>query len=324
MTPRAMLGLLFHADKALDLVRAAHKLGVLARLDAGSVTLGELSETAGARPLRMYKFMDGLESLGLVARDQPGDDIGAARYRASAPLVPAFEAVLGASSIERDRDRYAWREIYNRLPQVLAGSVDARFAWPPETPAEVAAFESSMALGCPPIIEAIREARVFRAGDRWLDVGGGDGTVATAVLDTVPELRADVLNLPAVEPLVRARAPRVGFVGGDFLADPLPAGYDVMSFIRVLHDWPADVARSLLGRAWDALAPGGRIVVCEEFRNPDRLAIQFFWTYFLVGVDSCVSRLREIEWYVEALSRLGFTSIDVREGAFDLVTAVKP
>jgi hypothetical protein len=140
-------------------------------------------------------------------------------------------------------------------------------------------------------------------------------------------LTGDVFNLPAVEPLVRGRAAeldgRMGFVGGDFLANPLPTGYDVLSFVRVLHDWPAGVARSLLVKARDALPPGGRIVICEEFRDRDRLAVQFFWTYFLIGVDACVSRLREVEWYQTALAALDFDDFEVIPGPFDLIVATR-
>src|SRR6185369_1663932 len=110
-------------------------------------------------------------------------------------------------------------------------------------------------------------------------------------------------NLPAVAPLVERRrrespaAARLGFVADDFLADALPHGYDALSFVRVLHDWPAVTARELLGKAFTALAPGGRLFICEELRTHERLAIQFFWSYFLIGVDSCVSRLREADAY---------------------------
>jgi hypothetical protein len=65
-------------------------------------------------------------------------------------------------------------------------------------------------------------------------------------------------------------------------------------------------------------------VICEEFRTHDRLALQLFWTYFLVGVDACVSRLREVEWYTQVLKTLGFTDIVVVFGAFDIVVAVRP
>ncbi|MGN6106525.1 MAG: methyltransferase [Kofleriaceae bacterium] len=329
MNARALLGVLFHADKALDLVQAASDLGLLARLDAGPVTLGELAAATSARPLRLYKFLDGLESLGLVSRRQPTDDLLDAEYVSREPLVPAVEAVLGEHSIERDRDRYPWRDLHGRLSEVLSGTLDAKFAWPPESDADVRGFEHSMAAGAPPIIETLRAARepVFGGARRWLDVGGGDGTVAAALLRELPQLHGAVFNLPAVAPLVheRAREPalegRLGFVGGDFFAEPLPSGYDVMSFIRVLHDWPADVARGLLAKARDALAPGARLVICEEFRTRDRLAVQLFWTYFLIGVDGCVSRLREVEWYTEALQALGFVDIVVVPGPFELIVA---
>ena len=330
MNARSLLALLFNADKALDLLQTARALGLLERLDAGPVTLGELAGAVNARPLRLYKFLDGLESLGLVERRQQSDDLLAAEYVSVEPLTPAVEAVLGERSIERDRDRYPWREIHGRLGEILSGDLDARFAWPPVTEEDVRGFEQSMAAGCGPISEALIAANgeIFGAGKRWLDVGGGDGTVAEAVLRADPRLSCDVFNLPAVAPLVEERAAglagRLGFVGGDFLAGPLPGGYDVLTFARVLHDWPADVARMLLKKAKDALPPGGRIAICDEFRNRDRLAVQFFWTYFLIGVDACTSRLREAAWYTEALAELGFTDIQVIPGPFDVVVSRAP
>src|SRR3954447_15431219 len=131
MSPRSLLALLFHADKALDLLQTASDLGLLARLDAGPVRLGDLAEAVGARPLRLYKFLDGLESLGLVERRQTSDDLLAAEYVSVEPLGPAVEAVLGENSIERDR--YPWYEIHGRLGEVLTGGLDAKFAWPPVT-----------------------------------------------------------------------------------------------------------------------------------------------------------------------------------------------
>jgi len=245
--------------------------------------------------------------------------------------VPAVEAGLGERSIERDRDKYPWYEIHGRLDEVLTGGLDARFPWPPVTEEDVRGFEISMAAGCGPILESLLAARaeVFNSHTRWLDVGGGDGTVAEALLRADPRLTCDVFNLPQAAGLIKERAgaagltDRLGTVAGDFLNGPLPAGYDVLSFVRVLHDWPADVARTLLEKAKAALPPGGRLVICEEFRTRDRLAVQFFWTYFLVGVDACTSRLREVEWYMEVLGALGFADIHMITGAFDVVVATR-
>lgn len=342
MKARGLLSVLFHAEKALDLIQTARDLGIIARLDCGPVTLAELAETTGARPLRLYKFLDGLESLGLIIREQTNDDFLTAQYGSrEPPLAAVVDAVLGERSIERDRDKYPWRAIHGRLADVMRGQLDTEFAWPPRNDDDVFAFEASMAAGCGPIVEALgmMQRLVFEAPSpattsrrtaalRWLDIGGGDGTVAEALLSSDRSLACDVYNLPAVAPLVAARARaaglegRLGFVGGDFLREPLPQGYGMLSFIRVLHDWPPEIARALLVKAREALGRGGRIVICEEFRTPDRLAVQFFWTYFLTGADSCVSRLREVQWYTDALTSLEFRDVRVIRGGFDLVTAV--
>ena len=330
---RGLFSLLFHGDKAIDVIETAYETGLLRALDAGPVSLDELATSLEMVPMRLYKLLDCLESLGVVEREQPTDAIADARYRSCEPLERAAELVVGTESIERDRNRQPWREVHGRLGEIVRGrrsvSHDA-FAWPPATPEQQRRFEQSMAAGLGPIVESLAAARELWGGRRVLDVGGGDGSLACELVARDPDVRVDVLNLPMVEPMVRERiarsphAERLGFVAGDFLEAPLPPDYDVHLFVRVLHDWPAETSRTLLRASHDALAPGSRIVITEEMRTPARLAVQFFWTYFLVGVDACVSRLREAEWYRDALGTLGFASVEVREGGFDLVTAIRP
>ena len=50
---------------------------------------------------------------------------------------------------------------------------------------------------------------------RLLDVGGGAGSHAAALAAAVPGLEATVLDLPAVEPVLRERHPELAFVPGD-------------------------------------------------------------------------------------------------------------
>ncbi|HYH95919.1 methyltransferase [Hyalangium sp.] len=334
-TPRALLHLLFNGARAIDVVETAYTLGMLEALEDGPVTLGELSQKYGMVPGRLYKFLDCLESLGLVHREQKTDALIEARYAAVPGLVAAAAKVVGPRSLERDREKYEWRELHGKLPEVLRGEQSMpreSFDWPPQTPAQVAGFEASMAAGLGPILEVFRTygSQLWRDGQRLLEVGGGDGTLAAHLLEEHPGLTVDVYNLPATEALVaRTRekhglGARLGFVGGDFLKEPLPRGYDALSFVRVLHDWPAETARALMKAAYEALPSGGHILICEEFRTPERLTAQFFWSYFLMGVDSCVSRLREVEYYLLALQDLGFRAPQVLPGPFELIIATKP
>ncbi|GAB3953640.1 hypothetical protein GCM10029976_094210 [Kribbella albertanoniae] len=338
MTPRALMSLLFNGTKAIDVLQTALDLGLLDALEPGPVRLGDLSERFELVPLRLYKLLDCLECIGLVERvsQTPGElcDVG---YRAIAGTRLAALEVLGPTSIERDRDRYPWASLHGRLAETLRGDFSMpgeAFSWPPADETQVTAFERSMAAGLGPFIETFQAnaERLWRdrGNLRLLDVGGGDGTLAARLLPGAPGVMIDVYNLPAVQPLVnKVRdehdcADRLGFVGGDFLAEPLPTAYDAMSFVRVLHDWPAPVALTLLQKTFDALDTGGRVMICEEFRNADRLAKQFFWSYFLIGVDSCSSMLRDVEQYADMLMAVGFADIEVLPGPVEIIVATKP
>ncbi|MER7165339.1 methyltransferase [Micromonospora sp. NPDC000207] len=335
LSPRGLMHLLVNGPKAVDVVQTALDTGLLDALEPGPARLDDLAVRLRVRPLRLYKFLDCLESLGCVERVGSGDDLGDTTYRAVPGLRDAVLAVFGPDSVERDRDRYPWRVLHGRLAESLRGEVgmsDDDFAWPPRTDEQTAEFERSMAVGVGPVVEAVHRhaGRLWADRHRLLDVGGGDGTLAAHVLDDAPDLHADVYNLPSVAPLVaatgqrRGHQRRLGFVGGDFFAEPLPGGYDAMSFVRVLHDWPDDVARRLVEQAYAALEPGGLLLICEEFRTPDRLAAQFFWSYFLIGVDSCVSRLREVGFYTDLLTRVGFERVEVLPAGWELICAYKP
>ncbi|HJK94473.1 MAG TPA: methyltransferase [Polyangiaceae bacterium LLY-WYZ-15_(1-7)] len=329
---RALFSLLFHGDKAIELVEAAWATGVLAELDAGPVSVGEVAERAGLVPGRLFKLLEGLEALGVVERVHEAARFEESRYVSREPLAEAAAQTVGPESIERDRLKQPWQHLRGRLAEVLRGAEGIppdEFAWPPQTDEQVREFESAMATGVPPLAESLlAQPALFEGVGRLLDVGGGDGTLAARLAEAHPALEVDVYNLPAARELIEGRvaaspaAGRLGVVCGDFLEEPLPEGYDAISFVRVLHDWPNDVTWSLLEKARRALAPGGRLWIVEELRTPDRLAVQLFWTYFLVGVDGCFSRLRAAEDYLGWLAELGFDEARVlRGGPFEVVAA---
>ncbi|MAQ19333.1 MAG: ArsR family transcriptional regulator [Sandaracinus sp.] len=324
---RGWMSMLFHADKLNELLEVAWRSGLLARLDAApaeGIALGVLAADLGMVPGRLYKALDCLEALGFVLRDD-GDTMLATRYRAAEPLAAAAEAVYADDSIERDRATQPFGALQGRLGEVLRGAPGIAaedFAWPPSTPEQSARFAASMAAGIPPIAESFAAVAptLFPEPTRILDVGGGNGTLARRLAERHPQLTVHVFELPELEPLaneVFADSPardRLGFVGGDAIGGELPGGYDVISFVRILHDWPEETARALLA---EAAKRADRVVVCEELRTPARLAVQTFWSWFLIGVDGCVSRLREWERYQAWFDDLDFAS-QLYPGAFDI------
>jgi hypothetical protein len=88
---------------------------------------------------------------------------------------------------------------------------------------------------------------------RLLDVGGGAGSHAAALTRAVPGLEATVLDLPAVEPVLRERHPELAFVAGDLdrprFGRPPAERWDVVLLANILHDHPAGRCQAIVATA---------------------------------------------------------------------------
>ena len=115
----------------------------------------------------------------------------------------------------------------------------------------------------------------FSGHRRVLDVGGNSGEFLLQLCRRHAELSGTVLDLPLVceigleHLLPEAEAPRIGFIKADVRTDPLPSGYDLITFKSMLHDWPPQEADRFLSKAVEALAPGGTLLIFE--RSPLRV-----------------------------------------------------
>jgi SAM-dependent methyltransferase len=98
-----------------------------------------------------------------------------------------------------------------------------------------------------------------------LDVGGGDGTTAAQLATRWPETRITIFDMPSVTQLaertVASNADRVALHPGDLFEDPFPTDVDGVLFSHVLEVFSEEQILTLLGKAFEALAAGGRIFV---------------------------------------------------------------
>jgi hypothetical protein len=156
---------------------------------------------------------------------------------------------------------------------------------------------------------------------RILDVGGNSGEFALRICRSFPDVHATVFDLPLVCEIglehVRSEpeAGRIAFVKGNALTDPLPGGFDLVTFKSMLHDWPEREAAGLMAGAGESLVPGGTMLIFErapirfEAGNipPSMVPMLLFFHSF-----------RQASFYASKMGEMGFR--DVRTGTIDLDT----
>jgi predicted O-methyltransferase YrrM len=147
-----------------------------------------------------------------------------------------------------------------------------------EDPVDRKAFIGAMhvvaRMRAPQIIKAINPG----SARRLIDVGGASGTYTIAFLEASPEMSATLFDLPEVVDMSRERIEeaglmdRVKIVSGNFYTDSLPPGHDLALVSAIIHMNSAEQNVDLYKKIFDALVPGGRIVIRDHVMKPDKTA----------------------------------------------------
>ena len=156
--------------------------------------------------------------------------------------------------------------------------------------AEVGAYSRLMAASQPLVAAQILDSYRFSRHRRMLDVGGGEGRFLETVGGRVADLDLGLFDLPPVGDRAKARLATAGLSerskihGGNFLADPLPTDYDLITLVRVLHDHDDAPAAELLRNVHAALPSGGRLLIAEPMagtRGAEPAGDAYFGLYLL-------------------------------------------
>ena len=156
-----------------------------------------------------------------------------------------------------------------------------------------------------------------------LDVGGGSGAYAMEFIARKPDIRATIFDLPQVVPITQefiekeASKDKINTFTGDYTSDDLPEGFDLVFLSAVLHSNGLETNRDLIRKCFNALNPGGRIVIQDWIMNNARTAPEagaIFAINMLVGTEAgdCFTEQEVYEMLLAAgfknISRVEFES----------------
>jgi hypothetical protein len=291
--------------------------------DKGPLTAAEIAEALGLHLKRAAKWLVLLERIGLLSRKD-------GRYQNTERAIALHWDKDGRENFFlRDQLDYCRRVYSLDFTGVLRGTaLPEAVRWPPRTKEAAQHLELWMTITANEAISSLERGTDWENTRSLLDVGGGDGGVACALVRKYDHLQATVFNLPGSAELARARIAReklesrVKVVEGNFLEDNLPTGFDRVQFSRVLADWDPAVCQMLLKKARASLNPEGSVVICEPFDDTNRdlaLSWEFRYTFY---DDFGVQTYKSIAQYQGLLKNAGFSAFTVIDRIDDTLYGV--
>jgi ubiquinone/menaquinone biosynthesis C-methylase UbiE len=301
----------FMASKALF---AALDFDLFTHIERGADTVPTLAGAIGVAENRLVSLLAALKSVGLIIEREG--------KLANAPATSKF-LVAGAPGDFRDYVRLVngafGYESLRHLTRALRGErvvadkgIYEGMVYSAGIGGE--AFSSAQHAGSLGPARLMAKRTPLSGRKRLLDVGGGSGAYTLAFLTANPGLKATILDFAATVDTARRTmreaglSDRVAHLAGDAVTTDWPAGHDavLMSYV-----WSAigeaDIA-VLCRRAFEALPPGG-IVLVHDFMVDDSAHGQppFAAWYLLASVINTPGAVCLTPAFVEgALRRAGF------------------
>ena len=306
--PSSSLGgiaFLQEAQAALAAVKAAKRLGVLARLDDGPVTPAVLAADCAMGETGAGLLLTALTGLGLVK------STGEESYRATLPDLVSLVSLLPR-----------WQglgEVLRRGRPVVTG--DGPAGAETHYGDDIERYLDVMSA---PAAELAAD-HLASTGLCILDLGAGAAPWSLAIARRDPTCRVRAVDLPAVLPATRRAVSACGlesqfdFLAGDpFAVDWGSPVYDLAILGNICQLFDETTNRRLLARASEALRPGGRLAILDVL--PDEgmdgpLPVVLYAMGLLMRTPS--GRVYPFSTYVSWLREAGYESIE----RFDLSTA---
>lgn len=268
------LGFGFWGSKTL---LSAVELGLFTELAKGPLDAEALTKRLDLHPRSARDFFDALVALGMLKRT--------GRRYANTPETAMFldrakpSYMGGMLEMSNARLYRFWGSLTEALrtgkPQNEAKTGEDFFGALYADPQRLEGFLKAMTGLSLGTARAIAKKFPWKRYRSFVDIGCAQGGVAVEIALAHKHLTGGGMDLPVVRPVfeayVRAKglAQRLRFQSGDFFKDPLPKA-DVLIMGHILHDWNLDEKMMLLRKAYEALPPGGAIIVHEAIIDDER------------------------------------------------------
>ena len=251
-------------------VQLATKFRIPDLLGGGPREVDELAKATGTDPRALFRLLRTLAGFEILSQAGPHafalTGIGEHLRRDNPQSVGAIMEMSGIFNRVFADAEYSLKTGEPAFAQAFGLPL---FDYLRQNPEVGALFNAAMSEFSALETDALVEAYDFGQARRIVDVGGGDGTLLTTLLNAYPGTTGVVFDQPQVVEAAQARIPgeglteRCSVMGGDFFTGVAPGG-DLYVLKWIIHDWPDDQAVEILRNVRRAMAPGGRVLLIER------------------------------------------------------------
>ncbi len=267
----ARIAPMIHGYINAQLIHVAAKLGIADLLRDGPRSRDELAESTGVEARALERFLLGLVTCGVL--ELTADEQFAVTSAGTLLATDHPRSLRGQAMLAGELFYPAWGHLRHSLESGETG-VEAAFGSPlfehlSRHPEVGELFNTFMTDLTTRTAEALLAVYDFSSAKRVVDVGGGHGTLLTAILRANPGLVGEVFDAPAVVEEAKTRIAEIGLAercqtsGGDFFT-AVPSGADAYLLSQVLHDWSDERSIQILSNCRQALAADGKVLVLER------------------------------------------------------------
>jgi hypothetical protein len=300
-SPQDQLSRLMSGFWHTQAIHVAARLGLADLLRDGPRTPADLADATGTDPRALYRLLRALASIAVFAEDEQH------RFRLT-PLAECLRGDVPGSMRSLAIMRGVWQ--YQAWGQLLYSVQTGRsafekihslplFDYLPEHPEAGQLFDEAMTGVHGRETAAMLEAYDFSGITTLADVGGGNGSLLSAVLKQHPTMRGLLFDLPAVAGRARANLEGAGLAGrcrveaGSFF-DSVPAGADAYLLRHIIHDWDDEKSVAILQRCRQALGGAGKLLVVEGVVPPgNEPSVSKFFDLSMMVVPGGMERTEE-------------------------------
>jgi ubiquinone/menaquinone biosynthesis C-methylase UbiE len=242
---------------------ATVRLGLFDTLNNRPQTAIELADTLSCDLHGMQVLLDSLDSFGLIQRQGDRYQLGAT---AAQHLTQSGGSIYDFLKLGGDIQH----QMILLEEDVRTGQVP-NFHFDPQSATCALNYytmlKSSSQQRSP---EVLKWAKLDNP-QRLLDVAGGSAEYSIAFCQKYPDLKADILDLPNA---IAARTPRIAeaglgdrirYIEGNLLDSDWGNDYDVIFLSNILHCLTAAHCQLAIQKAFQALRPGGTVLINDVF-----------------------------------------------------------